>query len=143
MATDTNVLDAAKSYEEPIVRFLRDMIAIPAESGKEGDRFERKFWLSDNVCDYNQPMRPLETRAEDISPETVTVARCGPARAPQTVTPDGDPVDRAVVCPVPAGHADRVGDATLEEVLQRFVGQVHGHDPAQQMDVAVLVSDLP
>jgi hypothetical protein len=35
-------------------------------------------------------------QVKDISPETVTVARCGPARAPQTVTPDGDPVDRAV-----------------------------------------------
>lgn len=32
---------AAKSYEEKIVRFLRDMIAIPAESCKEKERCER------------------------------------------------------------------------------------------------------
>ena len=30
-----------------------------------------------------------------ISPETVTVARCGPSRAPQAVDPSGDPADRA------------------------------------------------
>ena len=34
-------LDAARRYEAEIVGFLRDMIAIPAESGKEGDRCER------------------------------------------------------------------------------------------------------
>jgi putative selenium metabolism hydrolase len=32
---------AARRYEEAVVRFLRDMIAIPAESGKEGARCER------------------------------------------------------------------------------------------------------
>ena len=41
MAHNENILDAARSYEKEIVRFLRDMIAIPAESGKEGDRCER------------------------------------------------------------------------------------------------------
>ncbi len=34
-------------------------------------------------------------QVKSISPETVTVARCGPARAPQTVDPNGDPADRA------------------------------------------------
>ena len=34
-------------------------------------------------------------QVKGISPETVTVARCGPAKAPQTVNPSGDPVDRA------------------------------------------------
>jgi putative selenium metabolism hydrolase len=41
MAQTGEMLDAARGYEEQIVRFLRDMIAIPAESGKEGDRCER------------------------------------------------------------------------------------------------------
>ena len=41
MAHNENILDAAHGYEERIVRFLREMIAIPAESGKEGDRCER------------------------------------------------------------------------------------------------------
>jgi putative selenium metabolism hydrolase len=41
MAHKGNELDAARGYEEQIVRFLRDLIAIPAESGKEGDRCER------------------------------------------------------------------------------------------------------
>ncbi len=34
-------LEAARGYEERIVRFLRDLIAIPAESGQEGERCER------------------------------------------------------------------------------------------------------
>ncbi len=34
-------LEAARTYETEIVRFLRDMIAIPAESLKEGERCER------------------------------------------------------------------------------------------------------
>ena len=34
-------LQAAQAHEEKIVRFLRDLIAIPAESGREGDRCER------------------------------------------------------------------------------------------------------
>ena len=34
-------LEAARKYEDDIVRFLRDMIAIPAESGQEGERCER------------------------------------------------------------------------------------------------------
>ena len=34
-------LGAARGYEERIVRFLRDLIAIPAESGQEGERCER------------------------------------------------------------------------------------------------------
>lgn len=41
MAQTGNEIDAARGYEEQIVRFLRDLIAIPAESGKEGDRCER------------------------------------------------------------------------------------------------------
>jgi len=41
MTTTGRELDAAHGYEEQIVRFLRDLIAIPAESGKEGDRCER------------------------------------------------------------------------------------------------------
>ena len=41
MTQTGNHLDAARGYEEQIVRFLRDLIAIPAESGKEGDRCER------------------------------------------------------------------------------------------------------
>jgi putative selenium metabolism hydrolase len=41
MTHNEKYLDEARSYEEQIVRFLRDMIAIPAESGKEGDRCER------------------------------------------------------------------------------------------------------
>lgn len=35
------VLDAAARYEDDIVRFLREMIAIPAESLQEGERAER------------------------------------------------------------------------------------------------------
>ncbi len=34
-------LDAARAYESDIVRFLREMIAIRAESGSEGERCER------------------------------------------------------------------------------------------------------
>ena len=34
-------LEAARTYEQQLVRFLRDMIAIPAESCKEGERCER------------------------------------------------------------------------------------------------------
>ena len=41
MAQTGNEIEAARGYEEQIVRFLRDLIAIPAESGKEGDRCER------------------------------------------------------------------------------------------------------
>jgi len=41
MTTNGRELDAARAYEEQITRFLRDLIAIPAESGKEGDRCER------------------------------------------------------------------------------------------------------
>jgi hypothetical protein len=41
MAQTGKDLEAARGYEEQIVRFLRDLIAIPAESGKEGDRCER------------------------------------------------------------------------------------------------------
>ena len=41
MAQTGKEIDAARGYEEQIVRFLRDLIAIPAESGKEGDRCER------------------------------------------------------------------------------------------------------
>jgi len=41
MSQGPATLEAARSYEERIVRFLRDMIAIPAESGQEGERCER------------------------------------------------------------------------------------------------------
>jgi putative selenium metabolism hydrolase len=34
-------LDAAKKYEKPMVRFLRDMVAIPSESAEEGPVIER------------------------------------------------------------------------------------------------------
>jgi len=41
MAENSKMLDAARRHEERIVRFLRDMIAIPAESCNEGERCER------------------------------------------------------------------------------------------------------
>ncbi len=41
MGNGSDALEKARTYEEKIVRFLRDMIAIPAESCKEGDRCER------------------------------------------------------------------------------------------------------
>jgi putative selenium metabolism hydrolase len=41
MPRESEVLDAARAYEDRIVRFLRDIIAIPAESRREGDRCER------------------------------------------------------------------------------------------------------
>jgi putative selenium metabolism hydrolase len=41
MMTDTSAIEAARNHEEQIVRFLRDLIAIPAESCHEGDRCER------------------------------------------------------------------------------------------------------
>jgi hypothetical protein len=34
-------LDAARKYEKPMVRFLRDMIAIPSESAEEGPAIAR------------------------------------------------------------------------------------------------------
>src|SRR3954465_2742849 len=37
----TAYLDAARKYEKPMVRFLRDMIAIPSESAEEGRVIER------------------------------------------------------------------------------------------------------
>ena len=41
MANDSKMLDAARGYEDQIVQFLRDLIAIPAESCSEGERCER------------------------------------------------------------------------------------------------------
>jgi putative selenium metabolism hydrolase len=41
MAENQDLLEAARSYEDQIVQFLRDLIAIPAESCKEGERCER------------------------------------------------------------------------------------------------------
>ena len=41
MSLGPTALEAARSNEERIVRFLRDLIAIPAESGQEGERCER------------------------------------------------------------------------------------------------------
>jgi len=41
MADTQPAIDAARAYEEQIIRFLRDLIAIPAESCREGDRCER------------------------------------------------------------------------------------------------------
>jgi putative selenium metabolism hydrolase len=41
MAQSHDAVKAARGYEKQIVRFLRDMIAIPAESCKEGERCER------------------------------------------------------------------------------------------------------
>ncbi len=41
MSRGPETLEAARSYEQQLVRFLRDMIAIPAESCKEGERCER------------------------------------------------------------------------------------------------------
>ena len=41
MSSGTEALAAAKQREGEIVRFLREMIAIPAESGKEQARCER------------------------------------------------------------------------------------------------------
>lgn len=37
----TQALEAARKYSAEIVKFLREMIAIPAESGREGPRCER------------------------------------------------------------------------------------------------------
>jgi putative selenium metabolism hydrolase len=41
MPRESEVLDAARAYEDRIVRFLRDLIAIPAESRQEEERCER------------------------------------------------------------------------------------------------------
>jgi len=41
MTRGSDALEAARSYEHQIVRFLRDLIAIPAESGQESERCER------------------------------------------------------------------------------------------------------
>jgi putative selenium metabolism hydrolase len=41
MAENENLVQEARGYEKQIVRFLRDMIAIPAESCNEGERCER------------------------------------------------------------------------------------------------------
>jgi putative selenium metabolism hydrolase len=41
MAENQDLLEAARSYETQIVRFLRELIAIPAESCHEGERCER------------------------------------------------------------------------------------------------------
>ena len=41
MNRGSETLEAARTYEQQLVRFLRDLIAIPAESGKEGERCER------------------------------------------------------------------------------------------------------
>jgi len=41
MTRGSEALEAAQHYEERIVRFLRDLIAIPAESGQEAERCER------------------------------------------------------------------------------------------------------
>ena len=34
-------LEAARKYEKPMVRFLRDLVAIPSESAEEGPVIER------------------------------------------------------------------------------------------------------
>jgi putative selenium metabolism hydrolase len=41
MTSTVQLLHGARGYEERIVRFLRDLIAIPAESCQEGERCER------------------------------------------------------------------------------------------------------
>jgi putative selenium metabolism hydrolase len=41
MTHEISAVEAARNHEEQIVRFLRDLIAIPAESCREGDRCER------------------------------------------------------------------------------------------------------
>lgn len=41
MAHESSAIEAARNHEDQIVRFLRDLIAIPAESCSEGDRCER------------------------------------------------------------------------------------------------------
>ncbi len=41
MTRSSEAIEAARKYEKDIVRFLRDLIAIPAESGQEGERCER------------------------------------------------------------------------------------------------------
>ena len=41
MTTQKQFLEAAKKYEKPMVKFLRDMIAIPSESAEEGPVIER------------------------------------------------------------------------------------------------------
>ena len=41
MSSRHDLLEAARGFEKQIVQFLRDMIAIPAESGNEGERCER------------------------------------------------------------------------------------------------------
>src|ERR1044071_6931273 len=39
--TKNAFLDAARKYEKPMVKFLREMIAIPSESAEEGPVIER------------------------------------------------------------------------------------------------------
>jgi putative selenium metabolism hydrolase len=41
MTKSSLYLDAARKYEKPMVRFLRDMVAIPSESAEEGPVIER------------------------------------------------------------------------------------------------------
>src|SRR5687767_13806702 len=41
MSTTSPYLLAAKKYEKPMVRFLRDLVAIPSESAEEGPVIER------------------------------------------------------------------------------------------------------
>jgi len=41
MTQESSAVEAARDHEKQIVRFLRDLIAIPAESCREGDRCER------------------------------------------------------------------------------------------------------
>ena len=49
MNRGSETLEAARSYEQQLVRFLRDLIAIPAESGTEGDRCERVLQEYENL----------------------------------------------------------------------------------------------
>ena len=39
--TKNAFLDAARKYEKPMVKFLREMIAIPSESAEEGPVIDR------------------------------------------------------------------------------------------------------
>jgi hypothetical protein len=66
--TKNAFLDAARKYEKPMVRFLRDMVAIPSESAEEGpsssgskgngiDRRSTKFgrWLGNLLGQVGKP----------------------------------------------------------------------------------------
>src|SRR3954465_10427673 len=84
----TAYLDAARKYEKPMVRFLRDMIAMPSESAEEGRVIERirqemestgafdKIWtagLGNLLGQAGKPTRGKKLVAIDAHVDTVGV----------------------------------------------------------------------